>query len=264
MPCASAPKAPCVEVWLSPHTIVVPGSVKPCSGPMMWTMPWRLIELVEIFDAEVARVGSASVSTCMRRLGVGDADRAGRRSGTLWSTTASVLVPGAAHLAGRRCRSALEGLRARHLVDEVTVDVEEAGAVGLTVSTMWSSQILSYRVRGPRATSSTMIPSLVGRTALAAGGTGHAPCGSGVEEAEPPTPGPPRRPAVSTRTRCAAAPPGDRSRPGPEPAAARVDGYSAAVTLAFFCLALARFLRLGGELSMRSAIRADFPRRSRR
>ena len=41
MPCASAPKAPWVEVWLSPQTIVVPGSVKPCSGPMMWTMPWR-------------------------------------------------------------------------------------------------------------------------------------------------------------------------------------------------------------------------------
>ena len=39
MPCASAPNAPCVEVWLSPHTMVVPGSVKPCSGPMMCTMP---------------------------------------------------------------------------------------------------------------------------------------------------------------------------------------------------------------------------------
>ena len=41
MPWASAPKAPWVEVWLSPQTIVMPGSVKPCSGPMMWTMPWR-------------------------------------------------------------------------------------------------------------------------------------------------------------------------------------------------------------------------------
>ena len=42
MPCASAPKAPCVEVWLSPQTMVVPGSVKPCSGPTTCTMPWRL------------------------------------------------------------------------------------------------------------------------------------------------------------------------------------------------------------------------------
>ena len=29
MPNASAPKAPCVAVWLSPHTTVVPGRVKP-------------------------------------------------------------------------------------------------------------------------------------------------------------------------------------------------------------------------------------------
>ena len=42
MPCASAPKAPCVEVWLSPQTTVMPGSVAPCSGPMTCTMPWRL------------------------------------------------------------------------------------------------------------------------------------------------------------------------------------------------------------------------------
>ena len=40
MPKASAPNAPCVEVWLSPHTIVMPGCVQPSSGPMMWTMPW--------------------------------------------------------------------------------------------------------------------------------------------------------------------------------------------------------------------------------
>ena len=42
MPNASAPNAPWVEVWLSPQTMVMPGSVKPCSGPMTWTMPWRL------------------------------------------------------------------------------------------------------------------------------------------------------------------------------------------------------------------------------
>ena len=39
MPNASAPNAPCVEVWLSPHTIVIPGSVSPCSGPITCTMP---------------------------------------------------------------------------------------------------------------------------------------------------------------------------------------------------------------------------------
>ena len=41
MPNARAPNAPWVAVWLSPHTMVVPGRVKPCSGPMMWTIPLR-------------------------------------------------------------------------------------------------------------------------------------------------------------------------------------------------------------------------------
>ncbi len=39
IPMASAPNAPCVEVWLSPHTTVVPGCVSPSCGPMMCTMP---------------------------------------------------------------------------------------------------------------------------------------------------------------------------------------------------------------------------------
>jgi hypothetical protein len=55
MPCASAPKAPCVEVWLSPQTMVMPGRVKPCSGPMMCTMPWRR-RARKYFDAEVLGV----------------------------------------------------------------------------------------------------------------------------------------------------------------------------------------------------------------
>ena len=42
MPKARQPKAPCVEVWESPQAIVRPGRVKPCSGPITWTMPWRM------------------------------------------------------------------------------------------------------------------------------------------------------------------------------------------------------------------------------
>ena len=41
MPMAKQAKAPWVAVCESPHTRVVPGRVKPCSGPMIWTMPWR-------------------------------------------------------------------------------------------------------------------------------------------------------------------------------------------------------------------------------
>ena len=40
IPKASAPNAPWVAVWLSPQTIVIPGWVRPSSGPMTWTMPW--------------------------------------------------------------------------------------------------------------------------------------------------------------------------------------------------------------------------------
>ncbi len=40
MPKARAPNAPWVEVWLSPQTIVMPGWVSPCSGPITWTIPW--------------------------------------------------------------------------------------------------------------------------------------------------------------------------------------------------------------------------------
>ena len=39
MPNATAPNAPCVDVWLSPQAIVIPGCVSPSSGPMTWTMP---------------------------------------------------------------------------------------------------------------------------------------------------------------------------------------------------------------------------------
>src|SRR3990170_633234 len=39
MPKAMAPTAPWVEVWLSPHAIVMPGWVRPSSGPMPWPMP---------------------------------------------------------------------------------------------------------------------------------------------------------------------------------------------------------------------------------
>ena len=45
IPIARQPKAPWVEVCESPQTILIPGSVKPNSGPITWTMPW-LFELI--------------------------------------------------------------------------------------------------------------------------------------------------------------------------------------------------------------------------
>ena len=75
-----------------------------------------------------SRAFSASVSTCSADSG---SSMPQLRSvvGTLWSTTASVFS-GARTLRPRDAQ-AFEGLRARHLVDEMAVDIEEAGAVGL-------------------------------------------------------------------------------------------------------------------------------------
>ena len=68
MPNASAPNAPCVLVWLSPQTIVMPGWVSPSCGPMTCTMPWpgSLIGYSRMPNsAQFAR----SVSTCVRLTG---------------------------------------------------------------------------------------------------------------------------------------------------------------------------------------------------
>ena len=90
MPCASAPKAPCVEVWLSPHTMVVPGSVKPCSGPDHVHDALPDVALVEVLDAEFLGVLGERLDLDAALL-VLDALRCGRRVvAMLWSTTASV------------------------------------------------------------------------------------------------------------------------------------------------------------------------------
>ena len=88
MPNASAPMAPCVEVWLSPHTIVMPGRLMPCSGPMMCTMPWRG-SLTGKYGTPNSTTLRSSVSTCNRLSG---SEMPALRSevGMLWSTTAMV------------------------------------------------------------------------------------------------------------------------------------------------------------------------------
>ena len=88
MPNASAPNAPWVEVWLSPHTIVMPGWVSPSSGPMMCTMPWRGLRSEKSGMPNSAALRSRA-STCARESG--SAMPAARPIvGTLWSTVASV------------------------------------------------------------------------------------------------------------------------------------------------------------------------------
>ena len=87
------------------------------------------IELVEIFDAELARIGGERLDL-HAAFGVRDAVAAVGRL--------DVVVDDRERLARRPDLAAghpqaFEGLRARHLMDEMTVDIEQAGAVGLPV-----------------------------------------------------------------------------------------------------------------------------------
>ena len=100
MPKARAPKAPCVLVWLSPQTMVLPGWVSPSSGPMTCTMPRCVAAQAQQLDAERGAVGlelarpacaaestaiGAPPNTCSVRVGVEwsmvASVRSGRRTG---------------------------------------------------------------------------------------------------------------------------------------------------------------------------------------
>ena len=118
MPNATAPNAPCVEVWLSPHAIVMPGCVSPSSGPMTWTMPCRVSDRSQRgtpnsrqFRSRAAIIASAMTSAN---------GRSTSRVGTMWSTVAKVR-DGEPHLPAARAQH-VERLRAGHLVDEVQPD----------------------------------------------------------------------------------------------------------------------------------------------
>ncbi len=121
MPKASAPKAPCVEVWLSPQTIVMPGWVMPSSGPMMWTIPWRALRREKSGMSNSAQLRSRA-STWAARERVGDARLAPDRRDVVVDRREGAVGP--AHPAAGEPQ-AVEGLRRGHLVDQVEVHVEQ-------------------------------------------------------------------------------------------------------------------------------------------
>ena len=124
MPWAKAPNAPCVEVWLSPQTMVVPGKVKPCSGPMMWTMPWRRSNSLK-YSMPNSRGVIGERLDLGAALGIGDAAAAVGGLNVVVDHGEGLFRR--AHLAAAHAQP-LERLRARDLVDEVAVDVDEARA----------------------------------------------------------------------------------------------------------------------------------------
>ena len=71
IPNAKAPNAPCVEVCESPHTIVIPGKVKPCFGSDNMHDALPDIVHAEQGDAEGAAIVFERVDLC-RTDGVGD------------------------------------------------------------------------------------------------------------------------------------------------------------------------------------------------
>ena len=95
MPCANAPKAPCVEVCESPHTIVIPGRVAPCSGPTTWTMPWRTSSILNSVMPKSAQF-SSRVCTCSREtsstIAASPPSRSALVVGTLWSGVARLAL----------------------------------------------------------------------------------------------------------------------------------------------------------------------------
>jgi len=69
MPKASAPEGAMRRVWLSPQTDRHAGLVMPCSGPMMWTMPWRMSSTEKYGTPNSRKRLRSSVSTCWRDSG---------------------------------------------------------------------------------------------------------------------------------------------------------------------------------------------------
>ena len=88
MPKAMAPNAPCVAVWLSPQTTVMPGRVSPSSGPITWTMPISGLSAPSSRSPNSAQLRS-SASSCCAEIG---SSTGSERSvvATLWSAVAIV------------------------------------------------------------------------------------------------------------------------------------------------------------------------------
>ena len=88
IPIARAPNAPWVEVWLSPHTIVIPGWVRPSCGPMTCTMPCSASPIGYSRTPNSAQL-RRNVSTWVREIGsaIGLSMSV---VGTLWSSVAIV------------------------------------------------------------------------------------------------------------------------------------------------------------------------------
>ncbi len=123
MPKASEPKAPWVEVWLSPQTIVMPGWVTPELGPDHVDDPLSVGAQRVDRDAELLAVALQRFDLDPREL-VGDQARRHRAVGGRVVVGGGQGLVGAAHRAVGQAQP-VEGLRRGDLVDQVQVDVDQ-------------------------------------------------------------------------------------------------------------------------------------------
>ena len=144
IPKARAPRAPWVLVWLSPHTMVWPGWLKPSSGPMTCTMPRCACCMASSSTPNSAQFFSSAAT--WRAAGVhrdrSSAEHLGRlRRGRM--VHGGERAPGPAQLQPPRAQH-LEGLRGGHLVDEVQIHVQDRRPRGIpTARTSWLCQSFS-------------------------------------------------------------------------------------------------------------------------
>ncbi len=129
MPNASAPNAPCVAVWLSPQTTVMPGCVSPSSGPMTCTMPCRSLWIPRQRMPNSAQLAS-SCASCFAAI---SSTIGSERSvvGMLWSAVA--MVRSGRRTLRPRVPQALESLRRSDFVHQVQVDKNQRWRTGLFV-----------------------------------------------------------------------------------------------------------------------------------
>ena len=123
IPKARAPNAPCVAVWLSPQTIVMPGWVSPSSGTDDVDDPLGLGAVGVDRDPELGAVDLQLLHLGGRHL-VEDREAAGSRRGRVVRRGDRPLGPAHAQPAGAQ---AGERLGRGDLVDEVEVDGEDGG-----------------------------------------------------------------------------------------------------------------------------------------
>ena len=143
MPKARAPNAPCVAVWLSPQTIVMPGCV---------------IAQLRADDVNDALLRTSFMSYSLMpnswqfgaafRPAAGRSDRQSAASGRSWERCGRAwrrqLRP--ADLAAGQAQ-ALERLRAGHFMDEVQIDVEDRLLAGFGMNDVAVPDLLEHGAR---------------------------------------------------------------------------------------------------------------------